>query len=339
LPFTNKIFLLLQLKTKLMSKKGSYDSPFRATLKGITDLYAKKVESVTLPTQIDLTGKTVLITGSSSGLGFAAAKRMAAAGAEVIMAVRSGIPAKGQQISELTSNSKVTMYHVDLLDFESIRKLIDGLLKDEKKLDLLVSNAAMVPLKSRRTPQGLEEMFMVNYLAPFYLINQIVGQGILKRRGSRIIIVSSESHRNPKAFDWENFGKYHEYGINETVSRYGYFKLLLTTFGNELNRRLQKEGMRVAVRILCPGPVNSNIAREAPGWMQPLLKGVFSLFFKSPEKASDPILYFAGEYDSSDPIPYLFLMQKKVMDDKALDPQNGEHLWQLSEKLISQLVS
>jgi hypothetical protein len=91
--------------------------------------------------------------------------------------------------------------------------------------------------------------------------------------------------------------------------------------------------------MLCPGPVNSNIAREAPGWMQPLLKGVFSLFFKSPEKASDPILYFAGEYDRSDPIPYLFLMQKKEIDDKALDPQNGKHLWHLSEKLISNLVS
>jgi NAD(P)-dependent dehydrogenase (short-subunit alcohol dehydrogenase family) len=323
----------------LMNKRGTYDSPFRATLKGITDLYGKKAESVALPPQIDLTGKTVLITGSSSGLGFASAKRMAAAGAEVIMAVRSGIPEKGRQIRDLTRNSKVTMYHVDLLDFESIKMLVDNLVNDKVKLDLLVSNAAMVPLKSRKTPQGLEEMFMVNYLAPFYLINQIINQGILKRQGSRIIIVSSESHRNPKAFDWENFGKYHGYGINETVSRYGYFKLLLTTFGNELNRRLSKEKMNVAVRTLCPGPVNSNIAREAPGWMQPLLKGVFSLFFRSPEKASDPILYFAGEYDSSDPIPYLFLMQKKEMDDKALDPQNGKHLWQLSAKLISQLVS
>jgi NAD(P)-dependent dehydrogenase (short-subunit alcohol dehydrogenase family) len=323
----------------LMNKRGTYDSPFRATLKGITDLYGKKAESVALPPQIDLTGKTVLITGSSSGLGFASAKRMAAAGAEVIMAVRSGIPEKGRQIRDLTRNSKVTMYHVDLLDFESIKMLVDNLVNDKVKLDLLVSNAAMVPLKSRKTPQGLEEMFMVNYLAPFYLINQIINQGILKRQGSRIIIVSSESHRNPKAFDWENFGKYHGYGINETVSRYGYFKLLLTTFGNELNRRLSKKKMNVAVRMLCPGPVNSNIAREAPGWMQPLLKGVFSLFFRSPEKASDPILYFAGEYDSSDPIPYLFLMQKKEMDDKALDPQNGKHLWQLSAKLISQLVS
>jgi NAD(P)-dependent dehydrogenase (short-subunit alcohol dehydrogenase family) len=323
----------------LMNKRGTYDSPFRATLKGITDLYGKKAESVALPPQIDLTGKTVLITGSSSGLGFASAKRMAAAGAEVIMAVRSGIPEKGRQIRDLTRNSKVTMYHVDLLDFESIKMLVDNLVNDKVKLDLLVSNAAMVPLKSRKTPQGLEEMFMVNYLAPFYLINQIINQGILKRQGSRIIIVSSESHRNPKAFDWENFGKYHGYGINETVSRYGYFKLLLTTFGNELNRRLSKKKMNVAVRMLCPGPVNSNIAREAPGWMQPLLKGVFSLFFRSPEKASDPILYFSGEYDSSDPIPYLFLMQKKEMDDKALDPQNGKHLWQLSAKLISQLVS
>lgn len=320
-----------------MSNQGKYSNPLTATINGVRDLYSKKTDGVKLPEVIDLTGKTILITGSSSGLGFAAAKRMAAAGAEVIMAVRSGIPQKGQHIRDLTRNSKVTMYHVDLLDFESIKTLVDNLVNDKVKLDLLVSNAAMVPLKSRKTPQGLEEMFMVNYLAPFYLINQIINQGILARQGSRIIIVSSESHRNPKEFDWRNFGKYHDYGMNETVSRYGYFKLLLTTFGNELSRRLNNGQANVQVRMLCPGPVNSNIAREAPGWMQPLLRGVFSLFFRSPEKASDPILFFAGEYDSSDPIAYLFLMQKKEMDEKARDEKNGKRLWEISMQLIEAL--
>ena len=146
-----------------MNKKGKYDSPFKATLKGITDLYGKKADSVVLPEYIDLTDKTVMITGSSSGLGFATAKRIAAAGAKVIMAVRSGIPEKGQEITNLTGNKNVTMYHVDLLDFESIKELVDTLVNNHVQLDLLISNAAMVPLKSRQTRQGLEEMFMVKY--------------------------------------------------------------------------------------------------------------------------------------------------------------------------------
>lgn len=322
-----------------MKNKGSYDSPWRATLKGITDLYNKKADDVKLPDRIDLKGKTILITGSSAGLGFASAKRIAEAGAKVIMAVRSGIPEKGEQIKNLSGNSNVEMYHIDLLDFESIIQFLINLEKDEIKIDILISNAAMVPLKSRKTPQGLEEMFMVNYLAPFYLINQLIRRGVLHTNRSKIIIVSSESHRNPKEFEWDKFGKYVDYGINETVSRYGYYKLLLTTFANELSRRLSSENKQIPIRILCPGPVNSNIAREAPKLMQPLLKLVFSIFFKSPEKASDPILYFASATnDESKPIDYLFLMQQKEMDEKALDDENGKKLWVLTQELIDRML-
>lgn len=320
-----------------MSNKGKYDSPFKATIKGITDLYGKKENSVVLPDNIDLSGKTVLITGSSAGLGFAAAKRIAQAGAKVIMTVRSGIPEKGEKIKKATGNPNIKMYHVDLLDFGSIRQLLDQLESNGVQIDILISNAAMVPLKSRQSPQGIEEMFMVNYLAPFYLVNKIVERKILKIENSRIIIVSSESHRNSKKIEWDKFGNYEEYGINETVSRYGYYKLFLTTFANELSRRLTDQHSFVPVRVLCPGPVNSNIAREAPGWMQPLLKGVFSLFFKSPEKASDPIMYFASEENHSNPIDYLFLMQPKSMDIKATDQFNGKKLWEMSEQLIEKL--
>jgi len=320
-----------------MTRKGKYESPWLATINGIKQLYGKREKSVQLPEKIDLSGKKIMITGSSSGLGFAAAKRIAEAGAHVIMVVRSGIPEKGEMIKRMTGNENVSMYHVDLLDFESISGLIDNLEKDKVLIDTLISNAAMVPLKSRPSPQGLEEMFMVNYLAPFYLISRLVTKQILKKRNSKIIIVSSESHRDPKAFDWEGFGKYHEYGIKDTVSRYGYFKLLLTTFGNELSRRLNDGEIKIPIRMLCPGPVNSNIAREAPGWLQPILKGVFSIFFRSPEKASDPIIYFLSEDDSARPVDYLYLMQPTSMDEKALDHINGKKLWDISQKLCRHL--
>jgi len=320
-----------------MGKQGSYDSPLRATLKGITDLYGNKKQNLLLPASIDLKGKTVLITGSSAGLGLAAAKRIASAGAKVIMAVRSGIPEKGQEVINASGNKNVSMYHVDLLDFERIKGLIQRLRNDAVKIDILISNAAMVPLKSRKTPQGLEEMFMVNFLAPFYFINQVLDKNLLNKSSAKIIIVSSESHRNAKQFDWDKFGMYEDYGINETVSRYGYYKLFLTTFANELSRRRSDQAQAIPVRVLCPGPVNSSIAREAPGWMQPLLKGVFSLFFRSPKKASDPILYFASEEDSQNPIDYMFLMQKKEMDKNATNESNGKKLWELSEQLINDL--
>ena len=324
-----------------MSKKGKYNNPFQATLKGITDLYGDKSASVVLPDMVDLNGKKVMIIGASTGLGFAAAEQIAEAGAELIMVMRSGIPEKGKLIEEKTGNTNIHMYYVDLLDFNSIDQLLDNLLRDGIQIDLLISNAAMVPLKSRKSAQGLEEMFMVNYLSAFYLINKIINKQILVADTSspgRIIIVSSESHRNPEKFDWDEFGVFKAYGIGDTVSRYGYFKLLLTTFANTLSQKMVAQNQPIDVRILCPGPVNSNIAREAPSWLQPILKGVFSLFFKSPAKACAPIIYFASENPGEGaPIDYMFLLQPKAMDEKALDVENGEQLWGKSEALIKEL--
>jgi NAD(P)-dependent dehydrogenase (short-subunit alcohol dehydrogenase family) len=157
----------------------------------------------------------------------------------------------------------------------------------------------------------------------------------------RIIIVSSESHRNPGEFRWDEFGIYKEYGMGKTVELYGYYKLLLTTFINELSRRLNPDGMtNYSVFSLCPGPVNSNIAREAPKVFQPLLKLTFSLFFRSPEKASEPVLYLAASSNlEGKALDYLFLMSRKDMDEKARNPENGKRLWELSEKLIRKGVA
>ena len=321
-----------------MADKGNYSSPFGATLKGITDLFRKKENVVQLPESIDLSGKNVMIVGASAGLGLATAKRVARAGANLIMAVRSGIPEKGEEVKQESGNINVTMRYVDLLDFNSIDRFIAELVKDDIRIDILISNAAMVPLKARKTPQGQEEMFMVNYLSAFYLINSLVAKDVIDPAHGRIIITSSESHRNPKDFDWDKFGVYEEYGINETVSRYGYFKLLLTTFANELSRQLNESGKNIAVRSLCPGPVNSNIAREAPGWMQPLLKATFSIFFRSPEKASDPLMYFIAEKNpDTASVNYLFLMQRKAMDEKSVSEGNGKKLWSRSNQLLNEL--
>ena len=79
-------------------KEKKYNSPLQATYKGIADLFKKHERIGTLSNDERLDGKKVLITGSSSGLGLAAAKQIASLGAEVIMAVRSGIPEKGEEV-------------------------------------------------------------------------------------------------------------------------------------------------------------------------------------------------------------------------------------------------
>ncbi len=319
--------------------RKSYSNAFTATLTGILDLFRKQRNAVILADEDRLTGKKVLITGASSGLGFEAAVQLARRGAHILMACRSGIPEKGELVRKLSGNPNVEMFRVDLSDMESIISLAETLKKLSLKPDILICNAAVVPLKSRRTRQGFEEMFMVNFLANYLLVRLFIEQDILNPDPAaipRILFVSSESHRNPKSFDWEGFGKYREYTMGKTVELYGYYKLLLTTFANELSRRLNASGkIRCSVFVLCPGPINSNIAREAPALFKPLLKVVFSIFFRPPEKAVAPVVYFACSREvMGKPIDYLFLMGRKEMDSKATDDQNGEKLWEYSEALL-----
>ncbi len=323
-----------------MEGNSQYNNPVKATLTGITNLFKSKERVGELKESDRLDGKKVLITGSSSGLGLASAKQLASLGAEVIMAVRSGIPEKGEEVKKASGSEKIQMLYVDLLDFNSIKDLVEQVKGKIGPLDVVICNAGIVAGKARKTKDGLEEMFMVNYVSSFYFLRLLLAQNLIKKNdpASRIVIVDSESHRDPKAFNWDDFGKFKEHKIGQTVSLYGYYKLLLVTFAHELSRRLNDEQTTVSVFSLCPGPVNSNIAREAPAIFQPLLKLVFSLFFRSPEKAAEPVLYMSASADLNNKSwDYMFLMERKNVDPKATEQANGVKLWNLSNELITSL--
>ena len=324
-------------------KTDRYKSPVAAIFTGISDLFKRSEQELSTHDLPSLDGKKVLITGASSGLGFATAVELARRGAYVIMAVRSGIPNKGEEVKNLSGSKKVDMIHMDLSNLESLESFVEELKEKFGLIDIIVCNAAMVAKNSRPIKQGLDEMFVVNYFAKFLMVKQLTNGTLLNHAGPdlpRIIFVASESHRNAQAFDWEGFGTYEPYGIKQSVAMYGYYKLLLLTMASELSRRLNQEGkVQCSVFALCPGPVNSNIAREAPLLFQPLLKLVFGIFFRSPKKASQPVIYLAASKEIEGKTgTYLFLMQKKDMDEKARDPENGSRLWELSEKLEKQII-
>lgn len=325
-----------------MNKTNQYNSPVGAIFTGIGDLFKQSGTRLNLEGLPSMEGKQVLITGASSGLGFATAVEMAKRGARVIMAQRSGIPGKGEEVKKKSESDKVEMIKLDLSDLASLEGFTKELREKFGPMDIIICNAAMVAKKGRALKEGLDQMFVVNYFAKFLLAKELEKGKLLNYEGKelpRIIFVASESHRSPKDFEWEKFGKFEPYGIKQSVAMYGYYKLLLLAMASEFNRRLNPDGkVQASVFALCPGPVNSNIAREAPKIFHPLLKLVFGIFFRSPKKACAPVIYLAASKEKEGQSGnYMFLMQEKEMDEKATDPQNGKKLWELSEKLEKQI--
>jgi NAD(P)-dependent dehydrogenase (short-subunit alcohol dehydrogenase family) len=320
------------------SRKEKYKSPVAATLTGISDLFRRTKDQVSLDGLASLEGKKVLVTGASSGLGLATSVELARRGAHVLMAVRSGIPGKGELVKRKSGSDRVDMIPLDLANITSLPAFVAELEERFGMPDVIICNAAMVARQGRPVEEGLDEMFVVNYFAKFLLVNALITGGFGGRADAqipRIIFVASESHRNPDHFTWDRFGKFEAYGIKESVAMYGYYKLLLLCMANELSRRLNPESeVHCSVFALCPGPVNSNIAREAPRIFQPLLKLVFGIFFRSPKQACKPVIYLAAS-EAMEGLTgkYMFLMQHKDMDPKAVDPENGSRLWELSENL------
>jgi len=320
---------------------ADYNNPVTATLSGILNAFKRQSRIGVLRETDLLEGKTCLITGANSGLGFATAVELAKRGADIIMACRSGIPEAGEKVKLLSGNENVRMIRVDLSDLDSISSFVEELKQQAIAIDILICNAATVPSRARRTAQGFEAMFVVNYLAKFVLLNRLWNEGMINRSGKslpRIIVISSESHRSPEAINFETFGNYQDFPMSKVVAYYGYYKLALTTLVYEFARRINENKINALVYAICPGAVNTNIAREAPAYTKPLLKVVFKLFFRSPVKAAQPVVFLA----SSSTIEgrsgiYLHMWTEKKAEAKALDSKNGQQLWNKSVELLKKV--
>lgn len=329
---------------------GRFKNPLQATLTGVKDIFRKQGLKSRFTSKDNLNGKTCLITGANSGLGFAIATQFAEKGAHVIMACRSNIPEAGERVKQLSGSENVEMMHLDLTNLDSIHDFCDKLISEKIKLDVLVANAGVAPPYARKTASGLDEIFMVNYLAKFIYINILLNKGIIlnktfannKLSGQsipRIIFISSDSHQGASAIDFDEFGKFQDYGVKKAINNYSYYKLVMNTFATELSRRLTQNGIPdVSVNVICPGPVNSNIVRDAPLALKLILKTIFKLFFQSPEKAALPVTYMASSPDFEGITNrYLHMFNPKNMDNKVYDEKEGKKLWNYSSTLWKQI--
>lgn len=311
-------------------KQLDHNSPSSATMSGIFDLFKKRNKIGELKDGDRIDGKTCLITGSSSGLGKAAATALAKRGGNVVMAVRSKIPDAGEEVKRKSGSNAVKMLRLDLCGFSSITEFVEECKRLGLRFDIAVFNAGAVPGSDRKTADGFEEMLQVNYLSKFLLVNKLIEEKLIVP-GGRVIFTSSEAHRSASEIDFTRIGEYHRYGMKGSMVEYGYTKALLTTFFHELSRRHPE----LSVFALCPGPVNTKIAREAPKIVQPFLKLFFAIFFRSPKKAAEPIEYLAcsPEMEKRTEV-YVHLMEEKPTAPRTIDPDNGKQLWEKSLELL-----
>lgn len=319
--------------------EGRFTNPVVASLTGIRDIFTKQKLESRFSDSDRADGLTILITGATSGLGFALAVDLAGRGGKVIMAGRSKIPEAGERVKKESGSSEIEMRYLDLSIIDSIHQFVDTLVRDGIKIDICILNAAVALPGSRRTDSGLDEMFLVNYLSNVILSRLLIKKSIMMSGKSgtppRIIFISSDSHRGSTYIDYSEFGRYFEYGVSKGISNYSYFKLVLNTYATELSRRVNRETLKLSINIICPGPVHSNIVKEAPWLLRMILKGIFWIIFKSPAKAAGPVVYLALSEDYRETTnQYLHMFNPKSMDPKVYELAEGQKLWEKTMDLL-----
>ncbi|KAM3615979.1 uncharacterized protein V6R79_010454 [Siganus canaliculatus] len=280
-----------------------------------------------------LHGKTVIVTGSNTGIGKTTAIDLAKRGARVILACRSKQRGEValQEVKRESRSNEVVFMQLDLGSLKSIRSFAETFLKYETRLDILINNAGL--LMQGRTEDGFGMMFGVNHLGSFLLTNLLLDR--LKECGpSRIVNVSSVGHNFGK-IDFECLNAQKALGLGSSFMELNqiYFdsKLCNVLFTHELAQRL--EGTKVTCYSLHPGAINTELARNTSAIFQLLLTPITSFFFKNPVQGAQTTLHCALQ-EGLEPLSGRYFSNCTVRDvyAKAKDDAAAKKLWELSER-------
>ncbi|CAG0890376.1 unnamed protein product [Darwinula stevensoni] len=272
-----------------------------------------------------LDGKTILITGATSGIGEATAVKLAARGARLLLACRNVQKAEivAKRIAASTKNTKIEVRYVDLTRLQTVRALADRIRAEEEKLDVLILNAGAgkVSYPKELTEDDLEYNMAVNYFSNFLLVNSLLD--VLKRSEgeSRVVVVSSFFHAlGTMNLENLNYEKYF-YRLNA----YSDAKLAEILMVKELARRLQ--GSRVTVNSLHPGVVRTNIFLQLPLWYRTLI-GIVWFYMKTKEEGAETVVHCAAcESVQGISGAYFVNCQERRPSKKAQDEKLARMLW------------
>ena len=288
---------------------------------------------------VDMSGKVVLISGGTTGLGKESARALGAAGATVIITARS--EEKGQvavaQLSELVPQGDFSFEVMELSSLDSVRSFTDRFLATHDRLDVLLANAGIMAVPYGKTNDGFELQFGTNHLGHFVLVNRLLP--LLKASApSRIVNLSSAGHFasdilwDDPNFDSTDYSKMEAYGQSKTAN------ILFTV---ELERRYGDIG--VHSWAVHPGMVMTDLARsftkddfgdlasraKKSGMKMPTLVNV-------DVGASTQVWACARAEALENPGAYLADRAVAQPSDYANDPEAAKRLWELSEQLVGE---
>ncbi len=304
---------------------------------------AKPLADITVP---DLTGKLALITGANSGLGLGLAGRLAAAGAEVILAVRD--PAKGAaavaSIERDIPGAALGVRQFDLTSLYSVARLASRLVAEGRPIDILVNSAGiMMPPERQETADGFELQFGGNYLGHFALTAQVLPL-LQQARAPRVVSLSSALARQGR-LQWDDLQSDKKYSPSRA---YGLSKLAMLMFARELQRRSDAAGWGILSTAAHPGATKTNLQSTGPKQLGEniqtrLMDATMGLTFMWQEVAQGilPALFAATSPDAT---PGAYYGPKGLLEltgapglssipKAALSADDAERLWNVSEKL------
>jgi retinol dehydrogenase-12 len=263
--------------------------------------------------------KTILITGTTNGIGKVTALELARQGHNIVMANRNREKSEqlAGEITEQTGNSNISLLDLDLSSLASVRQCAEAFRASHSKLDILLNNAGLMSQTEVITPDGFELQFAVNNLAQMLLTLELVP--VLKAAApSQVIFVTSMMHKFGK-LDFDSFKGWQKYSGGAS---YNQSKLAIMLIAAELAERLQ--GDNIAVNTLHPGAVNTGILDNYSKLAQFFLRRMFI----APEKGAQTSLFLAGLPAETMPTGKYFVNSKPASANKLVaDSALRQKLW------------
>ncbi len=275
-------------------------------------------------------GKTVLVTGATSGIGFEASVELLRRGARVVMVGRDAQRTDAARLAATQRSGSRDAAQL-LCDFESqaaIRRLASEFLARYPRLDVLVNNAGGVNKTRRLSQDGIEATFAVNHLG-YFLLTNLLRERLLASAPARVVTVASQGHRQG-SLDFDDLGFEKGYGIFKAYAR---SKLANVLFAAELGRRLAGTG--VTSNSLHPGAVDTNIWSGAPGWARPIIFVLWRWRFLSAAQGARSIVDLACD-PALDGVSGAYFESRRRCEPAPLarDAALARRLWETSERLV-----